>query len=116
MRISSSLLTLAIAAALAIPFSAGAVNPNAPGIQRAMGLLDSLPGRANRNAGDDFVAKDLIVDADGTEHARFERTSHGMPVLFGDFVVSSRNGQLKQVSQTLRSSARPGLDSKIKGD
>lgn len=115
MHTAPRLLAFAIAAALAVPFAASAVNPNAPGIQRAMGLLDSHPGWANRNGGDAFAAKDLVVDANGTEHARFERTYRGLPVLFGDVVVHSRNGQLNQVSQTIRSSDRPGINAKVSG-
>ena len=34
------------------------------------------------------------VDADGTEHVRFQRNYQGLPVIGGDFVVQSRNGKV----------------------
>ncbi|KJK55268.1 peptidase, partial [Saccharothrix sp. ST-888] len=34
-----------------------------------------------------LVAKDAVVDADGTRHLRYERTLGGLPVLGGDLVV-----------------------------
>ncbi|WP_410211806.1 M4 family metallopeptidase [Aquirhabdus sp.] len=48
--------------------------------------------------GDQFQAKDVIVDRDGTEHVRFNRTYNGLPVIGGDTVVHSYHGQLKQAS------------------
>ncbi|WP_055588172.1 M4 family metallopeptidase [Streptacidiphilus griseoplanus] len=34
-----------------------------------------------------LVAKDIVVDADGTRHVRYDRTFAGLPVLGGDLVV-----------------------------
>ncbi|MDH6128008.1 M4 family metallopeptidase [Kitasatospora sp. GP82] len=34
-----------------------------------------------------LVAKDVVVDADGTKHLRYERTLGGLPVIGGDLVV-----------------------------
>ncbi|OSC59395.1 peptidase M4 family protein, partial [Streptomyces sp. 4F] len=31
--------------------------------------------------------RDVIVDADGAQHVRYDRTYRGLPVLGGDFVV-----------------------------
>ncbi|MFJ4668032.1 M4 family metallopeptidase [Kitasatospora purpeofusca] len=39
-----------------------------------------------------LVAKDAVVDADGTRHLRFERTYAGLPVLGGDLVVHQAAG------------------------
>ncbi|MFF7356671.1 MULTISPECIES: M4 family metallopeptidase [Streptomyces] len=40
--------------------------------------------------------KDVVVDADGTQHVRFERTYRGLPVVGGDFVVHQKaDGSLK---------------------
>ncbi|OXI93176.1 MULTISPECIES: M4 family metallopeptidase [Burkholderia] len=50
--------------------------------------------------GDQFQVRDVIVDPDGTEHVRFDRFYAGLPVIGGDVVVHSRNGQLKQASVT----------------
>ncbi|MFC8564886.1 M4 family metallopeptidase [Streptomyces sp. NPDC057245] len=35
----------------------------------------------------DTEARDVIVDEDGTQHVRYDRTYRGLPVLGGDFVV-----------------------------
>jgi len=53
--------------------------------------------------GDQFQAKDVIVDRDGTEHVRFNRTYNGLPVIGGDTVVHSYHGQLKGASLSQKS-------------
>ncbi|GAB3389861.1 M4 family metallopeptidase [Lysobacter fragariae] len=57
----------------------------------------------------------MTVDKDGTEHVRFDRTYAGLPVIGGDLVMHSRNGQFKGVSMTqgapLSLSVRPSVDS-----
>ncbi|MEU1179976.1 M4 family metallopeptidase [Streptomyces sp. NPDC005820] len=40
-----------------------------------------------------LVVKDVIQDADGTTHTRYERTYAGLPVLGGDLVVHVRSGR-----------------------
>ncbi|CAM5292174.1 M4 family metallopeptidase [Streptomyces aurantiogriseus] len=40
-----------------------------------------------------LVVKDVIQDADGTTHTRYERTYAGLPVLGGDLVVHLKNGR-----------------------
>ncbi|MCC8362200.1 M4 family metallopeptidase [Lysobacter sp. A6] len=105
--------------AIALALTAGAAHAGKadhPAAGRALGLADSHAKALNKNAGDSLVVKDVMVDADGTEHVRFERTYRGLPVLFGDVVVHSRNGQFRSASQTLKSSLRPNLDAKIRGD
>ncbi|MFD0507995.1 hypothetical protein ACFQ0G_44930 [Streptomyces chiangmaiensis] len=39
-----------------------------------------------------LIPKDVIEDADGTVHTRYERTYAGLPVLGGDLVVHQRHG------------------------
>src|SRR5688572_16385129 len=117
MHLQSCLLSAAILAALAVSAPASAARPDlAPAASRAQGLIDASPASIKRNAADGFVAKGVNVDADGTEHVRFNRTYRGLPVIGGDFVVHSRNGQLKGTSLTLKSSARPDLSGKISAD
>ncbi|MGU7771773.1 M4 family metallopeptidase [Burkholderia sp. MR1-5-21] len=48
--------------------------------------------------GDQFQVRDVIVDPNGTEHVRFDRFYAGLPVVGGDVVVHSSQGQLKQAS------------------
>ncbi len=40
-----------------------------------------------------LVVKDVVKDADGTTHTRYERTYAGLPVLGGDLVVHRKNGR-----------------------
>ncbi|MEU2714932.1 M4 family metallopeptidase [Streptomyces sp. NPDC007205] len=44
-----------------------------------------------------LVVKDVVKDADGTVHTRYERTYAGLPVLGGDLVVTSRSGKTMDV-------------------
>lgn len=76
-----------------------------PAVGRALGLLGTSKGisTARVSQNDRFIARDVTVDRDGTEHVRFNRTYAGLPVIGGDFVVHSRNGQLKATSQTQHS-------------
>ena len=112
MKAQMSLLSLAIASGLAlaaIPAEA-AGNLKSAAISRANVLLGANGTGIIRGAqGDVFAAQDAIVDADGTEHVRFQRSYRGLPVIGGDFVMHSRNGQLRNVSQSLKTAARPNL-------
>ena len=76
-----------------------------PATLRALALLRTSDGASNAHVStrDEFLVRDLLVDKDGTEHVRFDRTYAGLPVIGGDFVVHSRNGKLKATSQSQRS-------------
>ena len=141
MKIQSCLLSAAIVSALALSAApADAANNNrvraagttatrlpimatrpdrskldrSSGIIRAQGLLNGPAARlVHRASADAFVAKGLSVDAKGTEHARFNRTYHGLPVIGGDFVLHSRNGMVTGVSQTLNTAVRPDVTPRI---
>jgi Zn-dependent metalloprotease len=114
MSLTPKLLSLAVL--VAICPAAAAVNPgrvstasNSPTVVRALTLLQ-LHGAAARVAiNDRFTAQDVIVDANGTEHVRFDRSYAGLRVVGGDFVVHSRNGRMQSISSALRSSLRPDL-------
>ncbi|QWP76303.1 M4 family metallopeptidase [Lysobacter sp. K5869] len=97
--------------------SAGEAEADAsPAAARARGLLAGVAGdQVHRVAHDAFAARDVMVDRDGTEHVRMERSYNGLPVVGGDFVVHSQNGQLKSISQgdNMRTNARPELQPKI---
>jgi Zn-dependent metalloprotease len=118
MQLQSRLLSVAIISALAASmpaFGAGAVITTAS--VHALGLIDGPAAVAiHRDSADAFVASDAIVDANGTEHARFTRTYRGLPMIGGDFVLHSKDGLLKSVSQSLKTSARPGVIPQISSD
>jgi Zn-dependent metalloprotease len=108
MHLQARLLSVAVIAALALPAVAlAAVPAGSPAVSRALGLIDGHGKAFQRADADQFVARDVVVDANGTEHVRFARTYRGLPVIGGDVVVHSRNGQLKSTSMTLKSSSRP---------
>ena len=81
MKAQMSLLSLAIASGLAlaaIPAEA-AGNLKSAAISRANVLLGANGASAIRAAnGDVFAAREAIVDADGTEHVRFQRSYRGL--------------------------------------
>lgn len=92
-------LTLSAAAAT----QAAAPAADHPAVQRALGHLMAENARTLAGTGHDYSARDLIVDADGSEHVRFARQFQGLPVIGGDVVVHSQAvGTLRKVSQTLR--------------
>ena len=116
-RFEARLLGVAIMAALAVPATAlAAVPAGSPAVARANGLIDGHASAFRRAAADAFAARDVIVDADGTEHVRFDRTWRGLPVIGGDVVVHSRNGQLRGASMTLGSAMRPSGNGRIDRD
>lgn len=59
--------------------------------------------RLGLGAREKLVVKDVVQDADGTTHTRYERTFAGLPVVGGDLVEHLRNGR-STVSEASRSS------------
>ncbi|MEV0469823.1 M4 family metallopeptidase [Streptomyces prunicolor] len=56
-------------------------------------------------AAEDTSVRDVIVDADGTQHVRYDRTYRQLPVLGGDFVVHlAPNGSYRSADRATRSS------------
>ncbi|MFF1394623.1 M4 family metallopeptidase [Streptomyces sp. NPDC058287] len=90
------------AGATAVPLSAS---------QRATALKDAqtdAPSAARQlglDSGEKLVVRDVVKDADGTTHTRYERTYDGLPVLGGDLVThTAKNGDLKGVSKAHKGS------------
>ncbi|WP_412539243.1 M4 family metallopeptidase [Longispora sp. K20-0274] len=97
--------TIAGAAALAVVALVGTGATSAaadPGrssrdrtIARATAHVKQHPGTFGYGADQALSVRDVIVDPDGTEHVRFDRTYKGLPVIGGDFVVhTARSGAL----------------------
>ncbi|MEU9043507.1 MULTISPECIES: M4 family metallopeptidase [unclassified Kitasatospora] len=65
-----------------------------------------------------LVAKDALVDADGTRHFRYERTFAGLPVLGGDLVVHQKaDGSTTSVDKATGATiAPPSLTPQIPAD
>ncbi|GAB2875982.1 M4 family metallopeptidase [Streptomyces deserti] len=54
-----------------------------------------------------LVVKDVVKDADGTVHTRYERTYAGLPVLGGDLVVhESESGETKGVTRATKAAIK----------
>ncbi|MBB3797482.1 peptidase M4 [Xanthomonas sp. LMG 8993] len=111
-------LGAAICCALSLSAVATAADLSADAaVSRAQSLLGNhAAALANRATADAFVARDSIVDADGSEHARFDRTYQGLPVIGGDVVVHSRRGVMRQLSQSMDTSVRPSIVPGIDAD
>ena len=107
MTLQTRVLAVAVVAALSMSAAHAAKPDLGPSSARAKSLIDASPATAKRHMGDSFIARDVIVDRDGTEHVRFDRTYRGLPVIGGDMVVHSRNGQLKGTRLMLKTAERP---------
>jgi Zn-dependent metalloprotease len=110
-RVGLILCTLLMAAATA---TAAPDNPAA--IARAQAHVRQNAAQSFFDADQALVAKDAIVDADGTEHVRFGRTYRGLRVIGGDLVVhGDANGAFLGLSQSLEGrltlGTRPALAS-----
>ncbi|MFF9410126.1 M4 family metallopeptidase [Streptomyces anandii] len=53
-----------------------------------------------------LVVKDVVKDADGTVHTRYERTYAGLPVLGGDLIVHSRAGRTEGVTKATKAAIK----------
>ncbi|MEU2284474.1 M4 family metallopeptidase [Streptomyces sp. NPDC013178] len=60
-----------------------------------------------------LVVKDVIQDADGTTHTRYERTYAGLPVLGGDLVVHLKNGRTTVTRASEATLTVPSLTPKL---
>jgi Zn-dependent metalloprotease len=110
MSLTRKAIVLAIGMALA---GSAVAAPDLLAADRALSLLRANPAAGHVAGADSFIVRDVIVDADGSEHARFDRSYAGLPVIGGDLVVHSRGGAFKSVSQTrtatLKLGTRPTL-------
>lgn len=111
------LLALACLAAVGSAGAMGAAN-GALGTraQQAITQLRANPVLANVSVHDGFRVRDALVDADGTEHVRLDRSYAGLPVIGGDVVVHSRNGILKGITLGQRQTIHVAVIPKLSGD
>ena len=85
-------------------------------VARALGLLKSHGADSLASSADRFVVRDVVLDADGTEHVRFERRYAGLPVIGGDFVLHQRAGKAVTSSLTLRGVLKPDMRAELGAD
>ncbi|MCC8362199.1 M4 family metallopeptidase [Lysobacter sp. A6] len=117
MHLQARLISVAVLAGLAsVAMPAFAGKADSPAALRAKDMLAAHGAAMHRNAGDGFAVRDVVVDRDGAEHVRFDRTYRGLPVIGGDVVVHSRNGQFRDASKSLKTSERPNLKPVLSAD
>lgn len=113
---SSSTKLLSFAIMMAIGGTAFAADTDSPAVGRALGHLKNNSAAARASASDSFIARDVIIDADGSEHVRFDRTYAGLPVIGGDVVVHSRGNQFKSASLTQGAALNLSTKASLKAD
>ncbi|MFE9018658.1 M4 family metallopeptidase [Streptomyces sp. NPDC007808] len=101
------LASAAIAALLTTTLSptAGADDrpSRATAIENAASALRSQAHDLGLTTAQDTTVRDVIVDADGAQHVRYDRTYRQLPVLGGDFVVHlAKDGTYRGASRATR--------------
>lgn len=116
MSFTLSSVQRAVAAALgafaAFAVQAAAPAANHPAVVQALAQLKGPAAAAAQvSAGDSFSARDLVVDADGSQHVRFARLYKGLRVIGGDLVLHmTPDGRFRDVSISM--TQRIALDAK----
>ncbi len=72
---------------LAFSAQAFAQPANERAVERAVAFVRDNPAAVRGGPGQAYQVRDVILDADGSAHVRFDRTFRGLRVLGGDFVV-----------------------------
>lgn len=110
-------LVLAVAAAASATVAhAGPPAARALAMKQAQSLISAQSGALKADSEDTFEARDAVVDADGTEHVRFDRRWRGLSVVGGDAVVKVSRGKLAAASLSLRSALRPSGKARLSKD
>jgi Zn-dependent metalloprotease len=105
------LAATALFAMLASGAAQAAVDRNGPAAQRAIDQLKTHAADIYASGADSFTVRDVVLDANGTQHVRFDRSYQGLKVIGGDFVVhSDTRGNFRNVSQTLAQVLKLGID------
>ncbi|WP_327309199.1 M4 family metallopeptidase [Streptomyces sp. NBC_01298] len=92
------------AGATAVTLSSGA---RAQAISAAQSASADTARAIGLSGGERLVARDVIKDADGTVHTRYERTYAGLPVLGGDLVVHQKKDGSRKTTKGTEASVAP---------
>ncbi|MFF1709653.1 M4 family metallopeptidase [Streptomyces sp. NPDC058268] len=83
------------------------VSARADLLQDASAERSATAERIGLGAKEKLVVRDVVKDADGTTHTRYERTYDGLPVLGGDLVVhTTKSGELKGVTKATEATVK----------
>ncbi|MGW4299881.1 M4 family metallopeptidase [Streptomyces sp. NPDC004376] len=76
-------------------------------IQQAQTDAPETAQRIGLGAKEKLVVRDVVKDADGTVHTRYERTYAGLPVLGGDLVVhTAKSGKAEGVTRATKTTIK----------
>jgi Zn-dependent metalloprotease len=75
-------------------------------IQKAQADIAATAQKIGLGTKEKLVVKDVIKDADGTVHTRYERTYAGLPVLGGDLVVATKSGKTESVVKATKATIK----------
>ena len=107
--LQNRLLASCVLAGLAVATlpTASAAPDTVGAASRARGQIARYPAMSLDSPDHSYAESDVLVDADGSEHVRFERRYKGMRVIGGDVVVhSSVMGVLRGVSKSMEQQVR----------
>ncbi|MGW1352900.1 M4 family metallopeptidase [Streptomyces sp. NPDC002409] len=99
-----------------VPFGANKASQRTAAIKSAQSEASSAAESLGLGGKEKLIVRDVIKDADGTVHTRYERTYAGLPVLGGDLVThTAAGGKLKGVTKATGARiAVPSTTAKIK--
>jgi Zn-dependent metalloprotease len=93
-----------LAAALSPAAHADSRPTRSTAIENAASALVAHATGLGLTSGLDTSVRDVVVDKDGTQHVRYDRTYHRLPVLGGDFVVHlASDGSYRNADRATRS-------------
>src|SRR5262245_1464242 len=95
MRITSSILAIALAGCAVDSESSPPDEPQAPGDDLTPRVIRELRGLSPR---DGIVQRAHIPPIDGLEHVRYRQTYRGVPVVHGNVAVTLIDGAIRHVS------------------
>ncbi|MGW1751833.1 M4 family metallopeptidase [Streptomyces sp. NPDC002092] len=75
-------------------------------IQQAQADVAATAQKIGLGTKERLVVKDVVKDADGTLHTRYERTYAGLPVLGGDLVVATKAGKTESVVKATKAAIK----------
>ncbi|MBD9723610.1 M4 family metallopeptidase [Streptomyces caniscabiei] len=107
----------ALLAATLTPTAGAADRPaRSTAIAHAADVLRERAASLGLTSAQRTTVRDVIVDADGAQHVRYDRTYRGLPVLGGDFVVHlAPDGEFRSASRaTTRALDVPGVTPVVK--
>lgn len=109
---------LAVAAAVSVCALAapagGAGGPVEKAVDRASSNVRSHAAATRFGPGQELVVRDVVIDGNGVEHVRFDRTYKGLRVVGGDLVVhGTAAGAFLGASQTLDTTVAVGTEARL---